>query len=704
MDQRKNIINKAYIVFLGLCLFSLFVVGKIAVIQFMDGDKWQRKVERLTTDLREITPVRGNIYADNGNMLATSVPIYQIRMDMRADGLSEEGFMSNLDSLAWHLANLFRDQPKETYKANLLKAFREGNRYYLVRNGVEYDQIQSAEQFPLWNQGRFKSGVIFEKKTIRRRPMRELAARTVGYERDGVRPIGLEGAYNLELSGRPGKRYEKRLAGGVWMPINNHNEVEPEDGSDIYTTIDVNIQDVATNALRKQLRKHNARHGCAVLMEVKTGYIKAIANLTLTADSSYQEVYNYAVGEATEPGSTFKLASFMAAFEDGKIDLTDSVDTKNGTYRFYDRIMRDSNDKGYGKLDVLTVFQKSSNVGVSRLINEHYGKNPQQFVDRLYKLGLGRPLGLEISGEGKPKIKDPSDKSWSGVTLPWMSIGYETLMTPMQTLAFYNAVANDGVMVKPLFVKEVRRNGKLIQRNDPVVLNPAIASRETIKKARIMLESVVTEEGTASNLRFGAYSIAGKTGTAQIANAKYGYKYAQEVSYQASFVGYFPAEAPEYTCIVIVNGPSNNVYYGNQVAGPVFKEIADKVYVQRFDLQQPVDPIENPLAVHVPVSKSGNAEDLKLIFNAFEVPYADGSNDYAWVTTQSGIDSVKLERRTIPEQKVPNVVGMGLRDALYLLESAGLRVRVEGAGMIVKQSIAPGVQAAPGKSITIQLS
>jgi cell division protein FtsI (penicillin-binding protein 3) len=285
-----------------------------------------------------------------------------------------------------------------------------------------------------------------------------------------------------------------------------------------------------------------------------------------------------------------------------------------------------------------------------------------------------------------------------------MSIGYETLMTPMQTLAFYNAVANDGVMVKPLFVKEVRRNGKLIQRNDPVVLNPAIASRETIKKARIMLESVVTEEGTASNLRFGAYSIAGKTGTAQIANAKYGYKYAQEVSYQASFVGYFPAEAPEYTCIVIVNGPSNNVYYGNQVAGPVFKEIADKVYVQRFDLQQPVDPIENPLAVHVPVSKSGNAEDLKLIFNAFEVPYADGSNDYAWVTTQSGIDSVKLERRTIPEQKVPNVVGMGLRDALYLLESAGLRVRVEGAGMIVKQSIAPGVQAAPGKSITIQLS
>src|SRR5690606_25895041 len=292
-------------------------------------------------------------------------------------------------------------------------------------------------------------------------------------------------------------------------------------------------------------------------------------------------VYNYAVGEATEPGSTFKLASLMAAFEDGLIDLHDTIDTENGKYRFYDRIMRDSNGKGHGKIDVLTVFQKSSNVGISRIINESYADNPQKFVDRLYKMGLGRKLGLEISGEGKPIIKDPSDKSWSGVTLPWMSIGYETLMTPLQILTFYNAVANDGVMLKPQFVSEVQRNGITIQENKPVVLNQAIASRETIAKARKMLESVVTDEGTAANLRFGAYHIAGKTGTAQIANAKYGYKYDQAVSYQASFVGYFPAEAPEYTCIVVVNGPSNNVYYANRVAGPVFKEIADKVYAQR---------------------------------------------------------------------------------------------------------------------------
>ncbi len=704
MDQRKTILNKAYIVFLGLCLFSLFIVGKIVVIQFVDGDKWQQKVERLTTDLREITPVRGNIYADNGNMLATSVPIYQIRMDMRADALTEKIFMQHLDALAYNLSELFGDKTPAAYRQNLLNGYKEGNRYHLVKAGVEFDQIKVAEGFPLWDQGRYTSGVIFEKKTVRRRPLQDLASRTVGYERDGVRPVGLEGAYNRELAGRPGQRYEKRLAGGIWMPINNHNEVEPEDGSDIYTTIDVNIQDVATNALRKQLKKHNARHGCAVLMEVKTGYIKAITNLTLSSDSTYKEVYNYAVGEATEPGSTFKLASFMAAFEDGKFDLNDTIDTKDGKHRFYDRIMRDSNDKGLGMLDVMTVFQKSSNVGVSRMIVDHYGKNPQQFVDRLHKMGLGRPLGLEIAGEGKPQIKDPSNTSWSGVTLPWMSIGYETLMTPMQTLAFYNAVANDGVMVKPLFVKEVRRNGNLITRNDPVVLNPSIASRETIVKAKKMLESVVTEEGTASNLRFGAYSIAGKTGTAQIANAKYGYKYEQEVSYQASFVGYFPADAPEYTCIVIVNGPSNNVYYGNQVAGPVFKEIADKVYVQRFDLQTPVEPIHNPLAIHVPVSKSGHAGDLKMIFESFEIPIEDVSEDYEWVTTKTGTDEVGLERRTMPDSRVPNVVGMGLRDGLYLLENAGMKVRVAGSGMIIRQSVLPGTNIAPGKSITIELS
>ncbi len=703
MDKQKMIF-KARLVFIGMVLFALAVIGKIIHIQFIDGEKWSEKVEHLTTELNEIKPVRGNIYAANGDMLATSVPIYQIRMDMRADGLTDERLKSNIDSLSICLSQLFKDRSPQEYKSRMMRAREKGNRYLLIQDDVDFDAVMQAQEFPLFREGRFKSGVIFEKRTVRLQPFKGLAARTVGYQREGVQPVGIEGAYNSELRGRPGQRYEKRLAGGVWMPLDSRNEVEPEDGCDIYTTIDVNIQDVATSALRKQLEKHNARYGCAVLMEVKTGYVKAIANLSLTSDSTYREVYNYAVGEATEPGSTFKLASLMAAFEDGKVKLTDSVDTERGRVKFYDRWMRDSNDKGYGKIDVLTSFQKSSNVAISKLVVENYGDNPRRFVDRLHKLGLGSQLGLEIAGEGMPKIKDPSDPSWSGVTLPWMSIGYETLMTPLQILTFYNAVANDGVMVKPLFVEQVKRNGEVVRVNKPVVINRAIASRSTIQMAKRMLESVVSDEGTASNLRFGEYAIAGKTGTAQIANAQYGYKSDQAVSYQASFVGYFPAEAPEYTCIVVVNGPSNNVYYGNQVAGPVFKEISDKVYAQRYDLIKHQEPTRNQMAVHVPVSMSGNADDLKTLFQEFNVPIQDQSKDYQWVTTRTGRDTVTINQRSVKDGIVPNVVGMGLRDGLYLLEDAGLQVKVQGAGMITKQSVPPGSSVKNSNTITIELS
>lgn len=704
MTENKKIVNRARLVFLCIGLFSLFIVGKILVIQFVDGAKWKTKVDRITTDLREIKPVRGNIYAGNGDMLATSIPIYEIRMDMLADGLSQERYDANIDSLAICLSNLFEDRSPAEYKARFKKAKTDGNRYLLVQRDVTFEEVTKAQSFPLWRDGRYKSGAIFEKRTVRLLPFKGLAARTVGYQRDGVQPVGLEGAYDSDLRGRPGERYEKRLPGGIWMPLDNTNEVEPRDGSDIYTSIDVNIQDVATTALRRQLKAHNARHGCAVLMEVKTGYIKAIANLTMGSDSVYRETYNYAVGEATEPGSTFKLASLMAAFEDGKLTLTDSVDTKNGSYKFYDRIMRDSNRKGYGKIDVLTSFQKSSNVAISRLINEKYASDPQRFVNRLHKLGLGSELGLEISGEGRPKIKGPSDPSWSGVTLPWMSIGYETLMTPLQILTFYNAVANDGVMVRPLFVQSVRQNGNIVRENEPQIINKAIASRETILMARTMLETVVSAGGTASNLRNQAYTVAGKTGTAQIANAQYGYKYDAAVSYQASFVGYFPAEAPEYSCIVVVNGPSNDVYYGNQVAGPVFKEIADKVMAQRFDLIKETELTENLVAVHVPVSMSGNADDLKSIFSSFQVAMDDKSGGYEWVTTSTGQDSVTIARRTVSEGKVPNVVGMGLRDGLFLLEQSGLRVNISGTGMITKQSIVPGAKVSQGASISIELS
>lgn len=705
MKGENKIVSRAYVVFAVICLFAIAIIGKIFVIQFVYGEKYKKQVALLTTDLREITPVRGNIYAGNRDMLATSVPVYEIRMDMAVKGLEEEEYLANIDALCNELSNLFGNKSAAEYKAGFTKARKAKNKYYLVKANVDYEQVQKAKTFPLWKNGRYKSGVIFEKRTVRLRPFKDLAQRTVGYNRPGVQPVGLEAGYNAELSGTPGQRYEKRLAGGLWMPVSDKNVVEPLDGCDIYTAIDVNVQDVATNALRKELKKNNAGHGCAVLMEVKTGYIIAIANLTRNADGEYHESYNYAVGEATEPGSTFKLASYMAALEDGYINPHDSIDVgRSGVYRFYDRRMIDKEGAGLGKIDVKTAFQKSSNIAVSRIINENYGDNPQKFVDRLYKMGLGRKLDLEIPGEGTPKIKDPSNKSWSGTTLPWMSIGYETLMTPLQILTFYNAVANDGVMMKPLFVKEVARNGKIITKNEPVVLNKSIASRETISKAKELLESVVTAEGTADNLRFGAYRIAGKTGTAQIANAEYGYRNEDKVSYQASFVGYFPAENPQYTCVVVVNAPSKEAYYGNRVAGPIFKEISDKIYAQRFDLFKDKEPEQNKIAYKVPVSMSGNSQDLNTIFKTFEVSLDDMSEGYGWVTTATKPEVVEIKKRTIREGLTPNVVGMGLRDGIFLLESSGYKVEVKGTGMIIKQSTPPGTQVVKGQKITIELS
>lgn len=704
MDNGKNIIGRAYLVFFFLIVFALAVIGKIGVIQFWQGDLWADRVEHLTTDLRQIKPIRGNIYSSDGNMLATSVLDYDIRMDMRAGNFDEDDFLKNLDSLSAGLANLFRDRTAAAYKKDLLAAFRAGKRYHLVKGKVTHQQVRIARGLPFWNKGRHAGGVIFEKHFHRERPFRSLAGRTVGYEREGVRPVGLEGAYESELSGRPGKRYEKRLAGGIWMPVSNSNEVEPLDGCDIYSTIDIGIQDVATHALRTQLKKHRAEYGSAILMEVSTGDIIAIANLGRMDDSSYAEVYNYAVGAATEPGSTFKLASVMAALEDGVLDLDDKVDTRGGQHRFHDKIMRDSNREGYGIIDLFTAFQKSSNVGISTLINSRYENNPREFVDRLYKLGLGRKLGLEIPGEGAPKIKDPGDPGWSGTTLPWMSIGYETLMTPLQLLTFYNAVANDGVMVKPRFVREIRRNGTLVRKVPVEVINPAIASRQTIQKAQKLLEGVVSDEGTASNLQNNLYKIAGKTGTAQVARANMGYRHEEKVSYQASFAGYFPADNPKYSCIVVVNGPANNIYYGSWVAGPVFKEIADRIIIRHMEMQKEMNGHPEQLAVNIPVSLSGHSQELFAIFDRLGVPIDNAAEDYPWVTTRTGRDTVSVQRRTVVEGRVPNVVGMGLSDGLYLLEKAGFHVQVSGVGTIMKQSIPPGTISQRNRNIKIQLS
>jgi len=534
-------------------------------------------------------------------------------------------------------------------------------------------------------------------------PNGDLAARTIGYLNLGSRgtEVGVEGAYDDELAGENGFSVKQRLTGGDWINVDGPGNMGSRDGNDIVTTIDIDLQDVASSALLNQLRKHKAHHGCAVLMEVATGDIRAIANLELGTDGDYHETYNYAIGESTEPGSTFKLPVIMAAMEDGLIDTGDIVDTGNGSVKFYDKIIRDTRKEGYGKITVREVFENSSNVGTSKLINEHYKDKPKLFVNRLYAMKLNEKLNIQIKGEGTPLIRYPGDKFWSGLSLPMMSHGYEVQLTPLQILAFYNAVANDGKMVRPRFVTAVLNNGSEIERFEPEIIANSIASRSTIRKARKMMEGVV-ERGTATNLRNSNYKIAGKTGTAQIAVNKLGYRQGPTISYQASFVGYFPAENPLYSCIVVVNAPSNGVYYGNLVAGSVFKEIADKVYATSF-FQDYTPQVSEDLIPVAPEAGNGYREDINEVLKNLDVQYKRTS-DNDWVVTRESGDTIRLSGVKLEKGLVPDVRGMSLRDAIHLLENSGLRVRYSGKGKVRRQSPEHGARYNEGTIVTLEMN
>ncbi len=702
MKDKQIIFSRVYLVYGMVCLFAMIILGQVVNVQIVQGERWRAKEESLTRKYREIDAVRGNIYAADESLLATSIPKYEVRFDANTDALTDKYFDDNVDSLAFELAKLFPENSQEEYRTDLKMARAKGKRYHLIKRNVKFTELKILKEFPIFRKGKYKGGFIHVQQNKRVRPFKILAARTIGYEREGSKPVGLEGAYSKELSGVKGERWMQKISGGVWMPISENGGKEPEDGSDVYTTIDVNIQDVAYTALRSQLEEHQADHGCVALMEVETGDIKAIANLKRNKNGDYYESYNYVVGESTEPGSTFKLASLMAAFEDGYLDLDDIEDTENGTTKFYDQTMKDSHKGGYGKISIKESFVKSSNVAISKAINRVYASNPQGFVDRLYKMNLHKKLGIEIAGEGAPLIKSTSDESWSGISIPWMSIGYETQMTPLQILTFYNAVANDGKMVKPRFVTEIRQSGKLVKEFETEVISNSVCSKKTIDMAKEMLEGVV-EEGTARNLKNLRYKVAGKTGTAQIANDKYGYKYDSKVSHQGSFVGYFPADNPKYTCIVVVNAPSGGQYYGNIVAGPIFKEVADKVYASSIQIHDQLD-IKKHLAVsRIPYAKDGNYEDLSKVYSELAIKTSQEGVNPEWAKVSTGEEDVKVYKKRIPEIYVPDVTGMSIKDALYILENKGLSVQFSGNGVVKKQSISPGEKMVKGKNIILEL-
>lgn len=706
MSLKKDIVWRVALVYFAILALSIWIFGKVLYLQFVEKDKWEAKVENATIRDVKLPPNRGDIYADDMRLLASSIPYYEIRMDLKSTALTSSVFNRNIDSLSLCLSQLFRDKSKEGYKNELIRARKNGERFYLIKRKVNYIQLKKLKQFPIFRLGRYKGGFIYIQENERIRPIGNLASRTIGRisKVKGGNIVGIEGAYDPVLTGVEGVRLEQKLSGNVWMPINERNEIEPKDGKSVVTTIDIDLQDVAENALLKQLKLHKAHHGSAILMEVATGEVKAIVNLTDTF-GTYMEYYNYAIGESTEPGSTFKLPVLIAAMEDGYIDLNDTVHTGKGIIQIYDKKIKDDSyvNGGWGTLTVKQVLEHSSNVGMAKLIMKYYKKQPQRLIDRLCSMDLNEKIGLEIKGEGKPVIRFPGDKLWSGISLAMIAHGYEVKLTPLQILTFYNAVANNGRMVKPRFVKELMYHGKLVKTYSTEVINPSICSRSTLRKARNMLEGVV-EEGTASNLRNPYLKIAGKTGTTQIYNKKYGYKSGSQVSYQASFVGYFPADHPKYSCIVVINSPSKDVYYGNQVAGPVFQEIANKVYATDLKMQKSINSEEKNMIVDLPYSKNSYKPDLEEVLNALKIQTKDTDNNSEWVATVKQDKYIELEDKPIIQNLVPNVVSMGAKDAVYLLENAGLKVKILGRGSVKNQSIPPGSRINKGDVITLEMS
>lgn len=663
--EEKNIMNRLYIVAACMFLFALAISVKLFNIQFIDGEKYRDLAKKNTVKNFVIPASRGNVYADDGSLLATSVPKYDIRFD--AVTVSDEDFKENLGPLCEGLSKMF-GKPVSYYQTMFRKARASKNRYLPIVKNLGYSDYIKVKNLPLFRKGPYKGGIIVEQRTVREHPIGAIAQRTVGDEssnRPGHYSIGLEGAFNDMLTGKEGHRLKQKIAAGQWKPVYDDNEIEPQDGYDIVSTINVNIQDIAHHALLKQLEFYEAEHGSVIVMEVATGEIKAISNLGRTSAGTYYEKLNYAIGESHEPGSTFKVMAIMAALEDKVIDTSTIVDTGNGVKMFYGRNIYDSHRGGYGKISAARAMEVSSNIGLAMIIDGNYAKNPNKFINRLKSWHLTEKTGVAIAGEGTPMIPEPGDKKWSKNALPSMAYGYNLRLTPLQTLTFYNAIANNGVMVKPRFLKEVRVWNEKVTTYDTKVINPKICSDETLGAIKEIMANTV-KRGTGKSLYSPDFSMAGKTGTAQTEYWMPDWK--SNRRYISSFAGFFPVENPKYSCIVIIHKPSTKKgFYGADVSGPVFKRIAQKIFTD----SQSVDDVKE-------IEKTDPAIELD-----FEKYYAEMQK---------------------ADKIIPDVTGMAGMDAVSLLENLGLKVQVVGNGSVTKQSIKSGESLKKGEQITLNLS
>lgn len=709
MEVKRDILWRVYLCFLCIVLFSLIIIGRVIYIQYAEGDYWIAQAKQQQQRVVPIEAERGTIYSEDGSMLSSSIPFFDIYIDFGADGLREkdgERFKKNVDSLAIRLAGFFGDQSSSAYKRQLQVGYRKKDRYYLLKRNLSFQQYKVIRTFPLIRQGRNKSGFIAEVKSKRINPFGLLANRTIGLSREFIDSdgkvkntnVGLEKTYDNLLKGETGSRLVRYLAGGVFVPVEGY-EIEPQNGKDIITTLDVNIQDIAENALLKMMHQNECAYGTCIVMEVKTGKIKAIANLGRRTDGTYWEDLNYAI-RASEPGSTFKLATMLALLEDKHVTLNDRVNLEGGKWHINKRTVYDSEHHGLGEVTVKEAFEHSSNVGMAKLIMNYYATNPTGFINHLKKLNFHQRTGLGLLGETAPIVKTPKSKTWSATSLPWMSFGYEVLVSPLQTLMLYNAVANNGTMLKPYLVNEVQKNGLLVQRNEPEMVGNEICSEQTLQQLQECLLGVCNiEGGTGYALFKGApYKVAGKTGTALVANGNRGYA---DHIYQSSFAGYFPAENPQYSCIVVIkNKPFARKYYGALVAGPVFKEVADKLYAMNAEKTNHQYALAKDSSAYY---YAGATDHMKAVMDELQISYKDSVQNSDWSRLYAVNFNPVMNLQNVQTQSMPDVKGMGLKDALYLLESLHLRVRINGRGRVKEQSIVPGTPINKNQIITIEL-
>ncbi|SKA00968.1 cell division protein FtsI (penicillin-binding protein 3) [Chitinophaga eiseniae] len=701
MDVKKDILWRVYLCLIGMALFGVAILVKVFYIQNVKGNYWRNMADSLHTGYVALDAERGTIYSEEGRMLSTSIPYFDIRIDFAADGLRDKKgkvFRENLDSLSLCLSQMFGDRSKAGYAQMLQEGYKTKDRYFLLKRNVPFNQYQQMRAFPMFRLGKNKGGMIAESKSKRINPFKLLANRTIGLPRENSQSVGLERTYNEYLKGVTGKRLMRRIAGGTYVPVEGY-DIEPENGRDIVTTLDVNMQDIVETALMNMMVQNEAAHGTCILMEVKTGKIKAIANLGRQPDGSYWEDMNYAL-QVGEPGSTFKLATVISVLEDKFATMNTMVNMDGGRWQVGRRTVFDSEPHpGPQNVTIKHAFELSSNVAMAKLAVQHYGRQPNKFVAHLKRLRMDQNTGIDLVGEGHPVIKTTSSKTWSNTSLPWMAFGYEVLISPLQTCMLYNAVANNGKMMKPYLVNSVQEYGQVVKQFEPTVLLDSICSNSTLKQVQAMLEGVAID-GTARKLRNPYYNFAAKTGTALVANGSRGYA---DKIYQSSFAGYFPANDPQYTCVVVIkNKPHALRFYGANVAGPVFREVADKLYAIAVEKQKPMQAnvqLDTLLAL-----KNGKGGEWKQILNTLQMPINGTIAGNSWVSPSVSNRKVTFQSLTQAKGAVPNVTGMGLKDALYLLENAGLRVVIKGAGKVKTQSLPGGTKIGTEQTIVIELS